>query len=94
MNKIFFSIPSSEEGNVAKWSTNHWNTKSNEYQNFEVELSSTCNVEKRIVLPEMGFSFFRHACQVLNGQPFFIESKTSQQKALKLMEQAECGISF
>ena len=79
---------------MAKWSTSHWNIKSNKYQNFEVELYSMCNAEKRIVLPKMGFSFFRHACQVLNGQPFFIDSQTSQQKALKLMKQAECGISF
>ena len=93
LRQIYFSVPD-EKGNVAKWSTDHWNIKGNEYQNLEVESLSMCNVENRMVLPEMGFSFFRHACQVLNGQPFFIESQTSHQKALKLMKQAKCGICF
>ena len=88
-----FSLPD-QTGNIAEWSENAWEFKTNEYQRLEMELSSMCKAEKGIVLPEMGFSFFRHTCKVLHGQPLFVKNLTYHQRAVEIMNHAQCGMFF
>ena len=90
-SKLIFScfrLPQ-QVGNIAKWTEEYWEMmKSNEYQKSEMELSSLCISETRIILPEMNFHSFTKTCRTFQGQPMFIEDK---EQVIDLMSHGKCS---
>ena len=78
-------------GNVATWTEDHWEIKSNEYEKFEIDLLSTCTAESRIIFPHINFPSFRQTCKIFQGQPTLIKNQLYLQQIFELMKLGKCG---